>query len=79
MENARRCSHRFKTKHSKRPDEHDKTLLDFIETFVSSFPKGAEEIPRTRSVVMPEGVFRKLTEFCVRERIMSRRGWRDIM
>jgi hypothetical protein len=52
LENATRCSHSFQQKHPQKPDEYDKMLLNFIETFISSFPKSAEEIPRTRSVVI---------------------------
>jgi hypothetical protein len=50
LENAKRCSRSFKKKCSEQPDEHDKALLGFIKTVVRSFPKDAEEIPRTRLV-----------------------------
>jgi len=53
LQNAKRCSRRFKKERSEEPDEHDEALLHFIKRIVQRFPKDAEGIPRTRSVTFP--------------------------
>ena len=53
LQNAKRCSRRFKKERSEEPDEHDEALLHFIKKVVQRFPKDAEGISRTRSVPFP--------------------------
>ena len=50
LQNAKRCSLRFKKERSEQPDEQEKALLHFIKRVVQRLPKDAEGIPRTRSV-----------------------------